>query len=67
MNDVWVKMAEFLARLNGESVSRENYVQTPEYERMPGGFFLRSGVAGIHSGVCRLYTGTASYGAADRE
>ncbi len=33
MNDVWVKMAEFLARLNGESVSRETYVRTPEYEK----------------------------------
>ena len=36
MNDVWVKMAEFLARLNGESVSRERYVRTPEYERALG-------------------------------
>ncbi len=25
MNDVWIKMAEFLGRLNGESVSRETY------------------------------------------
>lgn len=33
MNDVWVKMAEFLGRLNGESVSRESYVKTPEYEK----------------------------------
>lgn len=33
MNDVWMKMAEFLGRLNGESVSRESYVRTPEYER----------------------------------
>lgn len=33
MNDVWVKMAEFLARLNGESVSRESYVRTPECEK----------------------------------
>ena len=32
MNDVWVKMAEFLGRLNGESVSRKSYVKTPEYE-----------------------------------
>lgn len=32
MNNVWVKMAEFLGRLNGESVSRESYVRTPEYE-----------------------------------
>ncbi len=32
MNDVWVKIAEFLGRLNGESVSRESYVKTPEYE-----------------------------------
>ncbi len=31
MKDVWVKMAEFLARLNGESVGRESYVRTPEY------------------------------------
>ncbi|MDE6607133.1 MAG: hypothetical protein K2K54_05170 [Lachnospiraceae bacterium] len=33
MNDVWIKMAEFLGRLNGESISRENYVRTPEYEK----------------------------------
>jgi SMC interacting uncharacterized protein involved in chromosome segregation len=33
MNDVWVKMAEFLGRLNGESISRESYVRTPEYEK----------------------------------
>lgn len=33
MSDVWVKMAEFLARLNGESVSRESYVRPPEYEK----------------------------------
>ena len=33
MNNVWVKMAEFLGRLNGESVSRESYVRTPEYEK----------------------------------
>lgn len=33
MNDVWVKMAEFLGRLNGESVSREIYVRTPECEK----------------------------------
>ena len=33
MNDVWVKMAEFLGGLNGESVSRESYVRTPEYEK----------------------------------
>ena len=31
--DVWLKMAEFLGRLNGESVSRESYVRTPEYEK----------------------------------
>lgn len=33
VNDVWLKMAEFLGRLNGESVSRESYVRTPEYEK----------------------------------
>ena len=33
MNDVCVKMAEFLCRLNGESVSREIYVRTPECEK----------------------------------
>lgn len=33
MNDVWIKMAEFLGRLNGENVSRESYVRTPEYEK----------------------------------
>ena len=27
LNDVWLKMAEFLGRLNGESVSRESYVR----------------------------------------
>lgn len=29
MNDVWIKMAEFLGRLNGENVGREGYVRTP--------------------------------------
>ena len=33
MNDVWIKMAEFLGRLNGENVGRESYVRTPEYEK----------------------------------
>ena len=33
LNDVWLKMAEFLGRLNGESASRESYVRTPEYEK----------------------------------
>lgn len=32
MNEVWLKMAEFLGRLNGENVGRESYVRTPEYE-----------------------------------
>lgn len=34
MNDVWMKMAEFLGRLNGENVKRESYVRTPEYEKV---------------------------------
>ena len=29
MNDVWIKMAEFLGRLNGENVGREGYGRTP--------------------------------------
>lgn len=33
MNDVWIKMAEFLGRLNGENIGREGYVRTPEYEK----------------------------------
>ena len=33
MNDVWIKVAEFLGRLNGENVGRESYVITPEYEK----------------------------------
>lgn len=33
MNEVWLKMAEFLGRLNGENVGRESYVRTPEYEK----------------------------------
>lgn len=33
LNDVWMKMAEFLGRLNGENVKRESYVRTPEYEK----------------------------------
>lgn len=32
MSNVWLKMAEFLGRLNGENVNRESYVRTPEYE-----------------------------------
>ena len=33
MNDVWIKMAGFLSRLNGENAGREGYVRTPEYEK----------------------------------
>ena len=33
MNEVWLKMAEFLGRLNGENVGRESYVHIPEYEK----------------------------------
>ena len=33
MNEVWLKMAEFLGRLNGENVGRKSYVRTPEYEK----------------------------------
>lgn len=33
MNEVWLKMVEFLGRLNGENVGRESYVRTPEYEK----------------------------------
>ena len=32
MNDVWVKIAQFLGTLNGENVKRESYVRTPEFE-----------------------------------
>ena len=32
MNDVWLKIAQFLGTLNGENVKRESYVCTPEYE-----------------------------------
>ena len=33
MNDVWLKMAQFLGSLNGEDINRESYVRTPEYEK----------------------------------
>ena len=33
LNDVWMKMAGFLGRLNGENVKRESYVRTPEYDK----------------------------------
>mgnify|MGYP001128871418 FL=1 len=32
LNDVWLKMAQFLGSLNGEDINRESYVRTPEYE-----------------------------------
>ncbi len=32
LNDVWLKIAQFLGTLNGENVKRESYVRTPEYE-----------------------------------
>lgn len=32
MNDVWLKIAQFLGTLNGENLKRESYVRTPEYE-----------------------------------
>ena len=30
MNDVWIKMAQFLGALNGEDIKRDSYVRTPE-------------------------------------
>lgn len=33
LNDVWVKMAEFLGNLNGENVNRESYIHIPEYDK----------------------------------
>ena len=33
LNDVWLKIAQFLGNLNGENVKRESYVRTPEYEK----------------------------------
>lgn len=33
MNDVWLKMAQFMGSLNGENINRESYVRTPEYEK----------------------------------
>ena len=33
MNDVWMKIAQFLGCLNGENLNRESYVRTPEYEK----------------------------------
>ena len=32
MNDVWMKIAQFLGTLNGENVKRKSCVLTPEYE-----------------------------------
>ena len=32
LNDVWMRIAQFLGTLNGENVKRESYVRTPEYE-----------------------------------
>ena len=32
MNDVWLKIAQFLGTLNGENIKRESYVRIPEYE-----------------------------------
>lgn len=31
LNDVWLKMAQFLGSLNGENINRESYVRTSEY------------------------------------
>ena len=32
LNDVWLKITQFLGALNGENVKRESYVLTPEFE-----------------------------------
>lgn len=32
INDIWLKMSEFLGRLNGKNIGRESCVRTPEYE-----------------------------------
>lgn len=33
LNDVWMKVAQFLGALNGENKNRKSYVSTPEYEK----------------------------------
>ena len=33
LNDVWMKIAQFLGTLNGENINRESYVHTPEYDK----------------------------------
>ena len=32
LNDVWLKITQFLGALNGENVKRESYVCAPEFE-----------------------------------
>ena len=61
MNDVWVKMAEFLGRLNGESVSRAER-KAGRNKGMSGGLCLSTGVAVIYSGICGLCSGIVLYG-----
>ena len=41
--------------------------ETGRNKRMSGGFCLCTGITGIYAGVCRLRTGTVSYGASERE
>ena len=36
LNDVWMKIAQFLGSLNGENINRESYVRTPEYDKALG-------------------------------
>lgn len=32
INDIWLKIAQFMGNLNGENVHRNSYVYPPEYE-----------------------------------
>lgn len=33
LNDIWLKVAQFLGNLNRENVGRKSYVRTPEYDK----------------------------------
>ncbi len=64
-NAILVKI-QFCSFIAGNAFCRAER-ETGRNKRMSGGFCLCTGITGIYAGVCRLRTGTGSYGASERE
>ena len=67
LNDVWLKIAQFLGTLNGEKPACRRAGKGRGDERVPGRFFICPGEACLHPGLCGLHTGIVPYGAFEGE